>query len=198
MVGEVLTERPTVPVTAVLITREAEWPTDVSVGFPFDEVLLETGCPSVARRWDLARTARNDVVYVQDDDYEIDIERLWSVFDGRCTVGVRSARVIDSYRSLRKLPAILCYGAMFRKDLIDFRPWTDRYGDLMVRDVRNARGEKVDRCELDRIFTFLARPVNFVHLPPVRIIDRPVKVSDEPGASPSKRKCMELLKELAK
>src|SRR5205809_1046685 len=73
------------PVSAVLITREAEYPKGVRLDFDFGELLIHTQCPNVLRRFELATKAKHDVIYVQDDDASIDIKKLWRAYDGTLT-----------------------------------------------------------------------------------------------------------------
>jgi hypothetical protein len=138
-----------VNVTAVLITRERAYPQDIRVDFPFDEVLVETSCPNVRRRYELALRAKSDVIYTQDDDAEIDIPALWAHYDGRLT------NAITPYHRDVYAPTgmtLVGWGCFFPKLLIDFSRWEARYGE-------------VDEVEADRIFTYLAQPHNTVVMP---------------------------------
>lgn len=134
-------------VTAVLITREAEYPKDIRLDFPFDEVLVETHCPNLTRRFDLALQARNEVIYVQDDDAQIDIAGLWRHYDGRLT-NCMSPGHLQIYNGLSgNRCTLIGWGCFFPKRLIDFTPWEDAHGPIV--------GSPFD-IEIDRIFTHLA------------------------------------------
>ena len=168
-----------IKVSAVLITREAEWPRDARVDFDFDEVLVGTKSPNVFRRFELAMTARNDVVYVQDDDCSIDIEQLWRKYDGRLT----NAQTPEHQRVYGGTGMTLIgWGAFFPKRLIDFSRWIARYG-------------KVDQMECDRIFTFLAQPHNTIVMP-IRQFTRPVRMCNQPGHYQVRDRLLTMLKEL--
>lgn len=184
-----------IPATACLITREAEYPKDVwpPAGVEFDEVLIETRCPGLWRRYELALQARNGVVYTQDDDFLVDVPRLWSHYRGRLTFVVKGERGAIKYRKTGS--AIVGRGAFFPKRLVDFSRWTARYGDLMRRHVYDAAGHKVDRCEDDRIFTALAKPWDTV-ADAALSVPRPIRLADEPGAMESRARCHELLRTL--
>jgi hypothetical protein len=130
-------------ITAVLITREPEYPLDTQIDFPFDEVLLETNCPSLARRFELAAQARNEIIYVQDDDVAVDIAGLWRHYDGRLT-NCMSWGHLQIYNGLcQNRVTLIGWGCFFPKRLLDFSPWTDAFGEMPAHEV-------------DRIFTHLA------------------------------------------
>lgn len=139
-------------VTAVLITREAEYPRDIHLNFDFDEVLVETRCQSLVRRFDLARQARNDVVYVQDDDCEVDVAALWKRYERfesapRLT-NCMSFGHLQIYNQLsQNRVTLIGWGCFFPKRLIDFSPWEDAHGQIV--------GSPFE-IEIDRIFTHLA------------------------------------------
>ena len=147
-------------VTAVLITREASYPRDIKIDFPFDEVLIETDCPNVLRRFELAEKASSDIIYVQDDDAEIDIHALWSHYNGHLT-NAMSEFHLQAYAGTGV--TLVGWGAFFPKSVINFEPWQKRYG-------------AVDEMEADRIFTYFARPHNSI-LMPIREVRRSVRMS---------------------
>ena len=151
-------------VTAVLITREATYPTDIHVAFPFDEVIVKTHCPNVRMRFELAERANSDIIYVQDDDIEIDIHQLWKHYDGTLTHAITDYH-LKAYAGSGV--TLIGFGAFFPKSAINFGEWIDRYGG-------------VDAMEADRIFTYFTQPHNSV-LMPIRQVDRPVKMCERPG-----------------
>lgn len=167
-------------VTAVLITRESEYPKDVRLDFEFDEVLVETNCRNVLRRYELALQARNDVIYFQDDDASIDIKHLWSQYNGKLTYAITPGHLI-MYASTGV--ALVGWGAFFPKMLIDFRRWEAAYGP-------------VDEMECDRIFTYIAQPHNPVVMP-IGQFSRPVKMCERPGHYQTRDKIFKMLKEMA-
>lgn len=166
-------------VTAVLITREREWPKDCRVDFDFDEVLIETNCVNVRRRFELAKTAKNDIIYVQDDDNVIDISKLWEQYDGRLTHAITDGHA-EIYAGTGV--TLIGFGAFFPKSLIDFSRWEADCGE-------------VDAMEADRIFTYLAQPHNSVFIP-IMQIDRPVKMCYRPGHYERKNNIIEQLRRM--
>lgn len=157
------------PVTAVLVTRESTWPRESVVDFPFDEVLLETNCVGVHRRLELARQARNAIVYVQDDDCRINVYGLWRAYDGRLTYAISQGQKDIYDRLCNSKVCCIGWGCFFPKHLADptrWRAYDERFGP--------------ERRELDRVFTFFARPHNPVVMP-IRHHHRAVAMSREAG-----------------
>lgn len=152
------------PVTAVLVTREDEWPADIPIRDLFDEVILETRSPGVHRRFELGLTARNDVLYVQDDDARIDVQALWRCYDGRLTHAIT-----EGHRRIYEGTGVtlIGWGCFFPKSLVRFDEWRQKFGELDLR-------------ELDRIFTFFSRPHNTVVMP-ITMYQRAQVMSREPG-----------------
>lgn len=139
-------------VSAVLITRGDAWPTQVPLpSFPFDEVLLETRCAGIHRRFELAQEARNEVIYVQDDDCVIDVPALWSQYDGQLTHAITPGHYLI-YKDTGC--HLIGWGAFFPRALINFQPWYDAYPDTPIPS-----------HEYDRVFTFLAHPIKSVIMP---------------------------------
>ncbi len=136
--------------TAVLITKEASYPQEVLDSLPeFEEILVYPNCPDLLHRFHKASEARNELIYVQDDDCIIrDIPALLARFDGRITNYVKRSH-LEWYDGTGI--TLLGWGAFFRKESINFERYTSRYGfDLdLLR-------------EADRIFTFLNQPCNTV------------------------------------
>ena len=161
-------------VTAVLITREFAYPS-ISLGCSFGETIVETNCPNVFRRYELARRAQHDVIYVQDDDCEIDVATLWLQFDGRLTNAIRE-HDLQFYRGTGV--TLLGFGTFFPKVMVDFTRWTSRY--------------EMDLDEADRIFSYLNQPHNSVVMP-IRIIERATRMSDRPDHYDRLRKVMSQL-----
>lgn len=147
-------------ISAILITRDKKYP-KIDIDFPFDEVIIETECPYVRRRFELAGQARNDIIYVQDDDCEINVKELWKHYDGPTCAITQHHR--DYYRDTGV--TLIGFGAFFPKKAMDFSRWEESFGE-------------VPKQEADRVFTYLT-PFNEIVMP-IKMIDRPVKMSDEP------------------
>jgi hypothetical protein len=142
-------------VSAVLITREPEWPRDALLNFPFDEVIIEPKCAGVHRRFELALQARNEIVYVQDDDCLIDIPKLWNHYDGMMTYAITKGHrgIYDELCGSRA--CLIGWGCFFPRALADparWQPYVDAYGP-------------VPSIEADRVFTWYAGPRCSVVMP---------------------------------
>ena len=142
-------------VTAVLITREREWPRDAVLNFPFHEVIIEERCPGVHRRFELALQAKGDIIYVQDDDCRIDIPALWNHYDGKMTYAITPAhkRIYDELCGSRA--CLIGWGCFFPRELADparWKPYTDVHGPI-------------PSIEADRVFTWYAGERNAVVMP---------------------------------
>lgn len=135
------------PVSAVLITREVTYPKDAWPAFGFDEILVETQAAGIRRRFDVALQARNDHIYVQDDDCSIDVAALFAQYDGQTLTAACSPGHQIPYNGTGV--TLIGWGCFFPKRLINFTRWTDRYGPVPV-------------VEWDRVFTFLAQPHKLV------------------------------------
>lgn len=144
--------------TAVLITREKEYPKEVldSITPHFDEMLIETECKSLHRRYDLALRARNDLIYIQDDDCIVDVISLFKHYNGQLTNSI-SQEHYDSYDGLGI--TLVGWGTFFPKSMVNFKPYLDKYGV-----------NPLFLSQTDRVFTFLNQPFNSIiteikHLP---------------------------------
>jgi hypothetical protein len=143
--------------TAVLITREKEYPKEVLASLPeFDEVIIETECPNVYRRYELAMQAKNDLIYVQDDDCLVDVMRLYQSYNGKIT----NYLTPHHYRSYQTSGITLIgWGAFFPKKMLNFDKYLGKFGmnPLLL-------------SQADRVFTYLNQPHNIIvtdvnHLP---------------------------------
>jgi hypothetical protein len=150
-------------VTAVLITREDAWPADTGLKLDlFDEVILETRCPGVHRRFELAVQARNEIVYVQDDDCSVDVTALHQAYRGRLTYAI-SAGMKTVYDKLCGSKACLIgWGALFPRRFADPLRWAAfvaQYGP-------------VPSHEADRVFTFFCDRPHDVLVTPTQHLAR--------------------------
>lgn len=158
--------------TAILITREKEYPIEVlnSVkNADFDEIIVQTECPSVYRRYELALQAKNDLIYVQDDDCTIDIEALYEKYDGRLTNAI-SDHHLNFYKDMGI--TLIGWGAFFPKKMVDF----DKY-------LRQYPIDSLFLSQTDRIFTYLNQPHNYVitKIHHLSTADGPGRMSTTPG-----------------
>lgn len=139
--------------TAILITREKEYPKGLIDFNDFDEVLIKTESPSVYERYVLASKARNDVVYVQDDDCITDYKKLFESYDGRLTNAMTERH--NEWYKLKGGITLVGWGCFFpKKMLINMSKYVDNYG-IDSHFLREA----------DRIFTYLNQPHNTLIMP---------------------------------
>lgn len=139
-------------VTAVLITKEKTYPKEVLAALPeFEEVIIETECPNIYRRYMLAKTARTPLVYVQDDDCTIDVEALFKHYNGLLTNAITNhhKRFYEG-----KGMTLIGFGAFFPKGMADFLTYLDKFGpdDLLL-------------SQADRVFTYLNQPHHSIVMP---------------------------------
>ena len=135
-------------VTAVLITKEKEYPKDIVLD-GFDEVIIKTESPSVYQRYVEAEKARNDIVYVQDDDAIVDYRELWKHYNGQLTNGITMHHT--AYYQGTGI-TLIGWGCFFPKKMLEnMKKYTDRWGvdNLLLR-------------EADRVFTYLNQPHNSI------------------------------------
>lgn len=137
-------------VTAVLITRETSWPSDARLDMPFDEVLLETECVGVHRRFELALKARNPHIYIQDDDCFVNAARLMAAYNELSLtycITPGHKKIYDELCGSRM--CLIGWGAMF--------PIRMAYSYLnLCGAYAHKFGEAVPSHEADRVFTWAA------------------------------------------
>ena len=143
-------------ISCCLITKEKEYPKLVlerlTLGF-FDEILICTESPSVYKRYELAAQAKNDIIYVQDDDCMVNYQQLFKKYDGRITNTI-TLPFKQKYDDMGC--TLMGWGAYFPKSMLDvFVSYIERYGDDLTHLLREA----------DRIFTYLNKPFNTIIMP---------------------------------
>lgn len=158
-------------VTAVLITREAEYPKKVKLE-GFGEVIIRTNCPNIYERYVQAAKAKHDIIYVQDDDCIVDYRELFTHYDGHLTNAMMGRREYYEEVSGGRI-TLVGWGAFFPKSMLSvFDQYITKYGTNDPHLMREA----------DRIFTWLNYPHNTIRMqhvdlnPPVTV-DR---MSNEP------------------
>lgn len=138
-------------ITAVLITRDKEYPKEIDYSW-FDEVLIRTESPSVYERYLLAEQARNDIIYVQDDDCVVDYKELFKHYNGQLTNGITEHH-LNAYRNTGV--TLVGWGCYFHKSALKgFDKYIEKYG----KDKHLLR-------EADRIFTYFNKPHNTIVMP---------------------------------
>lgn len=143
-------------ISCVLITREPEYPEIVlerlDLGF-FDEILIVTECPSVYHRYLAAAKAKNDIIYVQDDDCLVNYQVLFSKYDGFNITNTMTLPFQEKYKDAGC--TLVGWGCYFPKKMLSV---FDRYIAKYGIDQHLLR-------EADRIFTHLGQPWNTVIQP---------------------------------
>lgn len=172
-------------ITACLITKESEYPRIImerlTLGF-FDEILICTESPSVYKRYELAKQAKNDIIYFQDDDCMVNYQTLFKKFDGRIT-----NTMTDGFKQFYEPLGctLVGWGCFIKKEMIDlaFNKYISKYGydDHLYR-------------EADRIFTFLNKPFNTIIMPHEDVNQDGKRMSNEPEHFPSAYEAIEKCK----
>ena len=144
-------------ITAILIEKGDTYPKIVmerlTLGF-FDEIIVETNCPSIYRRYELAKQAKNSVCYFQDSDCLVNYQQLYKHFDGRLT----NTMTLPFQQKYEQMGCTLVgWGCYIKKDMVDnaFVPYIEKYG---IDDPHLLR-------EADRIFTYRNKPFNTIIMP---------------------------------
>lgn len=139
-------------ISAVLITREPDYPQDALPDFPFDEILIQTNCPSLMRRWDLVEEANNDIIYVQDDDVKVDVKALWNIYKLSPDFLTCVITPMHFERYMGTGTTLVGWGCFFQKKQVNFQPWIDVFGPVPER-------------ECDLVMTYFAQPFNHIVQP---------------------------------
>lgn len=143
-------------ISAVLITRESGYPKLVlerlTFGF-FDEIIIETNCPSVYRRYQLAKGAKNNLLFVQDDDAILNYQNLFKSYNGQLT----NAMPKNFKEKYDKMDCTLVgWGCYFNKSMLSvFDKYIEKYGENDPHLLREA----------DRVFTYFCKPYNTIIMP---------------------------------
>ena len=142
-------------ISCCLITKKSEYPKIVlerlTLGF-FDEIIIKTESPSVYQRYLLAKQAKNEIIFVCDDDVLVNYQVLFKKYDGRIT-NTMTLPFISKYEEMGC--TLVGWGCYFPKSMLGvFDRYIARYGE----------DEHLLR-EADRIFTYLNKPFNTIIQP---------------------------------
>jgi hypothetical protein len=157
-------------ISGVLITREAAWPR--AIHLCLNEVVIETRCPNIFRRFELAAAATHETIYVQDDDVDTDVPALLALYDGRLT-NVLEPKLRQFYEESESGVTLIGFGCVFKREaarkFLDRRAyWEQRFPEWFL-------------TEADRFFTFDNRPHNTVTVPFWPAKGRSGRMSGRPG-----------------
>lgn len=139
--------------TAVLITTESEYPANLIDFKDFDEVIVVRNSKCVYNRYISACTAKNEIIYVQDDDAIVDYKKLFENYNGQLTNAMTAHH--DGWYKTKGGITLVGWGCFFpKKMLFNISKYVDKYGV----DAHLLR-------EADRIFTYLNQPHNTLIMP---------------------------------
>lgn len=144
-------------VTAVLITREVEYPNIILERLTctdfFKDIIIVTECPSVYHRYLAAAKAETEHVFVIDDDALVNFQVLWSKYDKERITNTMTLPFQEKYKDAGC--TLVGWGCYFPKKMLSvFDKYIAKYGidQHLLR-------------EADRIFTCLGQPWNTVIQP---------------------------------
>lgn len=145
-------------VTAVLITREVEYPNIVLERLNctdfFKDIIIVTECPSVYHRYLAAAKAETEHIFVLDDDALINFQVLWSKYDKERITNAMTKEFIEKYKDTGC--TLIGFGAFFPKTMLKcFEKYINKYGvdETLLR-------------EADRVFTAMhLNEINTVTMP---------------------------------
>lgn len=174
-------------ISCVLITREPIYPEIVlerlDLGF-FDEILIVADCPSVYDRYRAAKTAANDIIYVQDDDCLVNYQVLFSKYNCQIT-NTMTKPFIEKYKDLEC--TLVGWGTFFTKSMLSvFDKYITKFG----------ADDKHLLREADRIFTHLNQPWNTVQMPHEDLFQTPDRMGYQPEHYTSMAEAIEKCKAL--
>ncbi len=171
-------------ISAVLITRESQYPEiildRIDIDF-FDEIIVVPECPSIYHRYVAAKTAKNDLIYVQDDDCMVNFQVLFSKYDGRLT-NTMTKTFQEKYKDLGC--TLVGWGTYFPKSMLAcFDKYIAKYGvdQHLLR-------------ESDRIFTAMNQPWNTVIQPHEDLFQSPERMGYQPEHYSSMAEALEKVK----
>lgn len=174
-------------VSCVLITRNAEYPEIImerlDQGF-FDEILVQPNSECVYQRYIAAKQAKNDLIYVQDDDCMVNYRVLFRSYDGRLTNSM-PLEFQEKYKDWEC--TLVGWGCFFPKSMLSV---FDRYIEKYGMDAHLLR-------EADRIFTHLNQPFNTVTLPHEDLFQTPERMCYQEDHYRSAMEAIEKAKSLA-
>lgn len=176
-----------IPATAILITKDREYPQEVWRSLPvFEKVIVETECKHIYRRYMLAmKEARgNTLFYIQDDDCVIDVKFLYSKYNGRPTNAI-SQHHLNFYKDVGC--SLVGFGTFLDKKTIDFSEYLTKY-----------EMDSLFLSQADRVYTYLNRPLNSIVMPIKHMpwATAPDRMSSEPNHWENLRQILERLHSL--
>lgn len=175
-------------ISAILITRLIEYPEIIlerlDINDFFDEIMVVNESANVYNRYIAASKAKNDIIYVQDDDCLVNHQVLFKSYNGLIT-NTMTKEFLEKYKD--KKCTLVGWGCYFPKSMLGvFGKYTERYGvdSHLLR-------------EADRIFTFLNQPFNTVIQPHEDLFQTPDRMGYQPEHYKSMDEALEKCKTLA-
>lgn len=157
-------------ISCVLITKRKEYPEIIldrlDLGF-FDEILIVAESDSVYKRYLAAKKAKNEIIYVQDDDCLVNYQVLFKHFNGLIT-----NTMTKPFQTVYEPTGctLVGWGCYFNKATLSaFDKYVEKYGvdNHLLR-------------EADRIFTYMNRPFNTVIMPHEDLFQDEARMSNDP------------------
>lgn len=175
-------------VTAVLITREVEYPEIVLERLTctdfFKDIIIVTECPSVYHRYLAAAKAETEHIFVLDDDALVNFQVLWSKYDKERITNAMTLPFIEKYKDSGC--TLVGWGCYFPKSMLSvFDKYIAKYGidQHLLR-------------EADRIFTHLNQPWNIIVQPHEDLFQHPDRMGYQPNHYKSAFEAIEKAKTL--
>lgn len=173
-------------ISCIIITREPELNPlvleRIDLDF-FDEILIINNCQSVYHRYLAAAKAKNDIIYVQDDDCLVNYQVLFAKYNTQLT-NTMTKPFIEKYKDMGC--TLVGWGCYFPKSMLSV---FDRYIAKYGVDAHLLR-------EADRIFTFLTYPWNTVVQPHEDLYQHPDRMGYQPNHHQSMNEALEKCKNL--
>ena len=143
-------------ISCVLISKDVKYPEIVldrlNQDF-FDEIIIVENSANVYNRYRAALTAKNDIIYVQDDDCFVNYQVLFKKYNGQIT-NTMTELFLEKYKDMGC--TLVGWGCYFPKSMLGvFDKYIEKYG----------ADDKHLLREADRIFTAMNKPFNTVIMP---------------------------------
>lgn len=159
-------------ISCVLITQQAEYPEIImqrlDLGL-FDEIIVVAESGSVYNRYIAAKQAKNDIIYVQDDDCMVNYAVLFNHYNGHIT-NTMTLPFQEKYQDMGC--TLVGWGCYFPKHMLEvFDRYIVKYGADDPHLLREA----------DRIFTAMNKPWNTVIMPHEDLFQTPDRMGYQPN-----------------
>lgn len=174
-------------ISCILITKKSVYPEIILERLTctdfFDEIIIVNESSAVYNRYLAAKKAKNELIFVMDDDCMVNYQELFKHYNGQITNAIPK----DFQKKYEGLGCTLVgWGAYFPKTMLGvFDKYIERYGvdNHLLR-------------EADRIFTFLNQPFNQVDLRHEDLFQDDTRMGYQPDHYKSMHEALEKCKAL--